>query len=63
MGGIVEKEKSILVKINKSKKFRTKDYDLATLSGLLSPDLSEPISKVEGSSKNNPRHPIPKACD
>ena len=57
---LLNREKSLLVEINNSKKYGTKDYDLATLADLLSPDLSEPSSKVEGSSKNNPRHQSPR---
>ena len=57
---LLNREKSLLVKINHSKKYGSKDYDMATLAGLLSSDLSEPSSKVEGSSKNNPRHQSPR---
>ena len=57
---LLNREKSLFLKVNDSKKYATKDYDLATLAGLLSPDLSEPSSKVEGSSKNNPRHQSPR---
>jgi hypothetical protein len=57
---LLNREKSLLVKISHSKKYGSKNYDLATLAGLLSPDLSEPSSKVEGSSKNNPRHQSPR---
>ena len=57
---LLNREKSLFLKVNDSKKYAAKDYDLATLAGLLSPDLSEPSSKVEGSSKNNPRHQSPR---
>ena len=57
---LLNREKTLLVKIKNSKKYGVNDHDLATLAGLLSPDLSKPNSKVIGSSKNTPRNQTPR---
>ena len=57
---LLNREKTLLVKIKNSKKYGVNDHDLATLAELLSPDLSKPNSKVIGSSKNTPRNQTPR---
>ena len=57
---LLNREKTLLTKIKNSKKYGVNDHDLATLAGLLSPDLSKPNSKVIGSSKNTPRNQTPR---
>ena len=57
---LLNDEKKFLEKIRKSEKFLDTKLDLANLTALLTPDLSNPSSKVVGTSKNTPRTQTPK---
>ena len=57
---LLNDEKKFLEKIRKSEKFLDTKLDLANLTALLMPDLSNPSSKVVGTSKNTPRTQTPK---
>ena len=57
---LLNDEKKFLEKIRKSEKFLDTKIDLANLTALLTPDLSNPSSKVVGSSKNTPKTQTPK---
>ena len=57
---LLNDEKKFLEKIRKSEKFLDTKIDLANLTHLLTPDLSNPSSKVVGSSKNTPKTQTPK---
>ena len=57
---LLNDEKKLLEKIRKSEKFLDTKIDLANLTALLTPDLSNPSSKVVGTSKNTPRTQTPK---
>ena len=57
---LLNDEKKFLEKIRKSEKFLDTKLDLANLTALLTPDLSNPSSKVVGTSNNTPRTQTPK---